>query len=476
MVGMRWAIRCVGLVSTLILARILTPEDFGIVAMATIVLGLLQVCSEMGAAQLLLRMGETDRSAWDTAWTIGLVQALILGTAMFFLAYPASVYFKEPRLVAVMQVISATSIITGFANVGVVMFRRDLDFRRDFMFGFYAKVVSVIPTVVLALVYRSYWALVVGNIIAGLLHLILSYTMHPFRPRLSFAEWRRFVSFSAWITPSHIANYLAQKVDVFVVGYIANTAQMGAYNVAAELSRIASTEIVQPIARAIYPNYAKLKDDLAELTRAFLIVTRTVAIICFSSGLGIAAVADDIVHVVLGDQWGFAVPLIGWLGVMGAFAALFSAMMGHILIVLRKEHVWFMANVLKLAVIAASVLTAAHFGGVLEIAMAAALAMAAITLASVFILPRMLTVSAGRILMEIFRVFLTALVMFLAVRLLHSYEIKWRLVTLLIDTATGVVVFGTVLYLSWLAAGRPDGPERRLVDLASRKLRQIRRS
>jgi hypothetical protein len=107
--------------------------------------------------------------------------------------------------------------------------------------------------------------------------------------------------------------------------------------------------------------------------------------------------------------------------------------------------------------------------------MAGALAMAAFTLASVFVLPRVLAVSAGRILMEILRVFLTAVVMFLSVRLLHSYEIQWRLVTLMIDAATGAVVFGTVLYLSWLAAGRPDGPERRLVDLASRKLRQIRR-
>lgn len=465
MIGMRWAIRSVGLVSTVILARILTPEDFGIVAMSSLVIGLLHVCADMGTGQVLLRMGETDRKAYDTAWTIGVIVSISMAVIVCFMAYPAAAYFKEPRLVAVMQVVAAGSVLYGFSNIGVIMFRRDLDFRRDFLFGFYAKVLSVIPTIILAVIYRHYWALVAGSIIGGLLNTAVSYAMHPYRPRFCLAAWRHFVSYSLWITPSNVADFFNQKIDVFVVGYLATTAQMGAYNVASELSRTATTEIVLPMARAIYPNYAKLKDNLKELTDAFLIVVRTVGIISFSCGFGIAAVAEDVVYVILGDQWGFAVPLVAWLGIFSAFCALQFTVAYHIYIVLQMERTVFFINWLRLAVFGSSVLLAAHFGGVVDIAMAAALSTAAFTVACLFYLPTALPVSVARVIAEIFRVFLTAVVMFIAVKLLHSYEIQSRFVTLMIDAATGAAVFGVILYVSWIAAGRPDGPEKRLASL-----------
>ncbi len=374
---------------------------------------------------------------------------------------------------AVMQVLAAGSVIGGFANIGTVMFRRDLDFRSDFFFEFYSKVVAAVPTLILALIYRSYWALVAGNIIGGALNVLTGYRMHPFRPRFSLAEWRRFLSFAIWITPASIANFLNQRTDAFIVGHIATTAQFGAYNVASELSRMATGEIVTPMARAVFPNYAKLKDNLEELTEAFLMVLRTVCIISFAFGFGIAAVANDAVHVILGDQWGFAVPLITWLGIFGAFAAIQSSISGHILIVRSKERAVFIITWARLAVFGSSLLVAASVGGVVDIAMAAALSTAAFTVGCLLYLPKVLPVSAGRILLQVFQLFLTGLVMFATVKFLHSTTIQTHVVTLAIDVATGAVVFGAILWASWVAAGRPDGPEKRLVRLGFDVLRTL---
>lgn len=470
---MRWSIRGAGLVSTVILARVLTPADFGLVAMASLVLGLLVACSEMGAAQLLLRTRTAEREAYDTAWTIVLLQAVVLAALMSMLAWPAATYFKEPRLVEVMQVVAVGSVLAGLNNIGTVMFRRDLDFRRDFLFGLYSKVATVVPTIVLALAWRSYWALVIGPIVGHLLEVLISYRMHPFRPRLSLAGWRSFVTFSLWMTPTHIATFLNQKVDVLVVGGIAHTAQMGAYNVASELSRMATAEIVTPMARALYPNYVKLKDQVEELTKAFLIVLRTVGIISFSFGFFVSAVAEDVVYIVLGDQWGDAVPLMQWLGVFGAFATLLAAATGHILIVLHRERLMFTVNWLRLAVLTASVLAAAQFGGMVMIAAAATVSTALVTVGWLLYLPRVLPLlSAGRILAELGRVFLTALLTFIAVRWLHSMRIEAHWLTLLIDTATGLAIFGALMGASWWAAGRPDGPEKRIVALVQARMRR----
>lgn len=470
MIAMRWAIRFAGLISTLILARTLTPADFGIVAMSSMVTGLVAIFLEAGTWQVLLRMPDATREAYDTAWTITILQAVVLALIVYFAAYPASLYFKEPRLVDVMQVMAVGSIIGSFSNVGILMFRRDLDFKSDFFFGFYSKVLTVIPTIILALMYRSYWALVAGGIIGSLLEVTVSYVMHPFRPRFGLGHWRQFLSFAMWITPANFANFLNQKTDVFVVGYIANTAQLGTYNVASELSRMATAEIVIPMARAIYPNYAKLKDNLAELTEAFLIVLRTVGIVSFGFGFGIAAVANDVVHVVLGSQWEFAVPLITWLGIFGTFSAIQSTVAGHILIVLKRERAVLIITLARLVVFASSVLAAASLGTVVDIAMAAALSTGAFTMACLFYLPRALPVSAWRIVREMVRLFFAALVMLFVVRALHADSIQSHLATLVIDVLTGGVVFTAIVLLTWVATGRPDGPEKRVLAYLSTKL------
>jgi len=473
MIGMRWAIRCAGLVSTVILARVLTPQDFGLVAMSSMVHGLLMICSEMGVSQLLLRSGETDRQAYDTAWTIGLIQAAVLALLMALAAYPAALYFSEPRLVDVMQVVAAGSILNGLSNIGVVMFRRDLEFKKDFILGFCAKVVTVIPTVALAVYLQSYWALVIGPIIGDVIGVAISYAMHPFRPRLCLKDWRRFVAYSIWIAPSNIALFLTKKADVFIVGYFASTSQLGIYNVASELSRMATAEVVTPISRAIFPNYAKLKDDLKALSAAFLLVMRTTCIIGFSFGFGIAAVANDLVYLVLGDQWGFAAALITWLGIGGAFVAISIILSGHILIVRGQERMMLVMNLIKLMALGGVLLVAARSGDIVTIAIAGTVVLGVITLACALYLPRILPISAVRLLREVLSNFFIGLIMFIVVRSLHLEQIEWRVVRLLMDVGVGATVFVTLLGMEWNLAGRPDGPEKRILNLIGIFLRRL---
>ncbi len=473
MIGMRWVVRSAGLISTVILARILTPQDFGLVAMSSLVLGLLTTSFEMGTSQLLLRTGETRREAYDTAWTIGLIQGVVLALAVTFASYPAALYYSEPRHVGVMQVVALGSVITGFSNIGIVMYRRDLEFNKDFLIGFYAKVVTVIPTVTLALYLRSYWALVIGPIVGNLIGVAISYLMHPFRPRPCLAQWRRFVVFSMWVAPSGIALYLSKKVDVFIVGFIANTSQLGIYNVASELSRMATAEVVIPMSRALLPNYAKLKDDLQALTAAFLLVVRTTSIIGFSFGFGVASVADDLVYMILGSQWAFAGTLVSWLGISGAFVALISILSGHILVVRGRERTMFFINCIKLAVLGCVLILASKAGDILTIAVVGTVTLGLVTVACTLYLPKVLPISAGRLLRELVSIFLFGWIMFITVKALHMEHLEWRAVRLLMDVMVGATVFVALLGMEWNLSGRPDGPERRVLGIIEVLLRRL---
>ena len=468
MVTMRWAVRLIGLGSTVVLARLLTPDDFGVVATGTLFIGLLMMFTELGTSQLLIRIDAPEPEHYYTAWTIMLCQSLLLAILLFALAPLAAIYFDEPRAIVVIRLIACSQILAGLQNVATIDFRRELDFRRDFMFGVYDKLSGTIPTIGFAFYFRSYWALVWGILVGQAIQVVVGYWMRPFRPRLSLRKWREFFSYSVWITPANIASFLNGKADVFVVGAIASTAQMGAYNVASELASMATGEVVMPMARALYPNYALLKNRREEFSRVFITVVKTVGIISFSFGLGFAAVASDVVNIVFGDQWLSVIPLVEWLAIFGAFAAIQYTLSSHVFISMGAERAVFYINWSRLFVFAASVVLAGRFGGVQAVAVAATLSTAAFTFVPVVVLRRVLSIPSSELVRAILRPLCAGILMFAAVKMLHVDSISSHFVTLALDVLVGAATFVGLIFASWIFLGRPDGPEERVVDFVAR--------
>ena len=156
---MRWATRALGLVSTIVLARLLAPEDFGVVAMAMVVVGFLEVFTQTGVDLALIRDANATREHYDTAWTFEILQGAGLALALLAAAPFATRYFGDARVLTVMQLLSLRAFIGGFENIGVVAFRRDMNFDREFWFGVFKKLCMVALTIGAAFVFRSYWAL-----------------------------------------------------------------------------------------------------------------------------------------------------------------------------------------------------------------------------------------------------------------------------------------------------------------------------
>src|SRR5689334_546854 len=135
MILLRWAIRLIGLVSTVILARLLTPTDFGIVSMAMFVVGMLEVLNQTGQRLAIIRLHDPSREDYDSAWTISLLVGVTIGLLILLIAPFTVVYFHEPRAILVMQCLSLRAVLDGFENIGIVDFRRDLRFDRFFWFN-----------------------------------------------------------------------------------------------------------------------------------------------------------------------------------------------------------------------------------------------------------------------------------------------------------------------------------------------------
>src|SRR5262245_54179497 len=190
MVGFKLVERSLGLISTLVLARLLVPSDFGLVAMATSLIALLELFTAFGIDFALIQRADTRPEHYNTAWTLNVIIGCALATAMLLLSIPAAHYYGEPRVALVVCALAFGPAVQGFENVGTVAFRKEMQFDREFRFLVLKKLCGFAVVLPLAFLWRNHWALVAGMIAGRVGGVILSYVLHPFRPRFSLAATR----------------------------------------------------------------------------------------------------------------------------------------------------------------------------------------------------------------------------------------------------------------------------------------------
>lgn len=316
--------RSIGIVSTAVLARLLLPADFGLVAMAMSVIALIELATAFSFDIALIQKKDPRREHFDTAWTLNLIVACVGAAITAALALPAAAFYSDPRLTAVMIAIGAAWLVSGLENIGTVNFRRNMDFGAEFRFMAAKRVIAFVVTMVAAWVFRSYWTLIIGMAAGRLAGVAISYVMQPFRPRLTLVCARELFSFSGWMVLNNLAQVLMSRAAHFVVGRTFGAESLGAYTVGSEIANLPHTELVAPINRAMFPGYSRLVDDLDTFRKTCVDATAAIFLLVLPISVGVALMAPQIVRILLGSRWGEAVPIIQVLSFAGAVSALTS--------------------------------------------------------------------------------------------------------------------------------------------------------
>lgn len=480
MVLFRLVDRSIGIISTSILARLLLPADFGLVAMAMSIIALIELATAFSFEIALIQKPDPQREHFDTAWTLNILVALGGAVLTAALAYPAAAFYGDPRLAAVMFAIGAAWFASGFENVGTVNFRRKMDFAAEFRLMASKRMITFIVTMAAAITFRSYWALVIGMSTGKLAGVALSYLMQPFRPRLSLTCSRELFSFSGWMLVNNMAAVVASRVPHFAVGRFFGAQSLGAYTVGSEISQIAHTELIAPINRALFPGYSRLINDPAAFRRTCIDATAVILLIVLPVSIGVAVVADPIVRVLLGSQWGEAAPIIQILAVSGAAMAVSSNNVQVFLALGRPNH-FTLVLVSRLMLLATMMLLFSDRHGVTGMAFAeliASVGSLAISLPLVF---KGLQLRASEYFASFWRPLIASCVMGVAVHLVNrelggADSFGGAILQLLLSVPVGAGTYVPSLWLLWMASGRPQSVEtmlgRRAVDMLKRLARK----
>jgi len=475
MVGLKFVERGIGFVSTLVLARLLLPADFGLVAMAMAVFAFVEIAGSFGFDLALIRNQKADRAQYDSAWTLQVGYAILASAVLAALAIPTATFFSDVRLQGVMLVLAAVALAQGFENIGIVDFRKDFQYGRDFQLMLLKKLISFGVTMVLAYQFRSYWALLGGMVASRVMGVVLSYTMHPYRPRFDVSQIRSLMGFSQWIVLTRVIAYFGNRGPDFVLGRLLDAGSLGLFRVAREVATLPTTELLYPVMRAVFPGYAAVAHDRGALANSFLQVQGVIVMLTLPAGAAILMLADPIVRLLLGPNWLAAIPLIQIFGLYGAVSVFQATNVSvfHVLGVPKYGAMLKATEVLLVVPLMMWSLTQGH--GLQGAAWCVFVSQGAIVPISMMLLARQLGIGWVDRLRVIWRPVLgtAALVvaLYAAMRATGSannaFAAAWQLGAAL---PVAAVTFVASVWLLWRLAGKPAGPERQVIDLIRRRL------
>lgn len=460
MITARMLDRSIGIISTIILARLLVPEDFGLIAMATSISAILELLGAFGFDLALIQNPKVERKHYDTAWTFNVIFNFFCALLMIVVAYPVASFYGDDRVAPVMLFLSLSYMIFAFNNIGIVNFRKELNFRDEFILLLSRRVLTFVITITGAFYFKSYWALIIGMVSGRLISVLLSYWMHTYRPKLSLAAWRELISFSKWILANNFLFFLIHRSSDFVIGRLHGASSLGTYSVAYEIATLPSTELVAPINRVTFPGFSKIADPKA-ISEAYVKIFALISLLIFPIGIGIAAVASPLVKTALGQNWLAATELVELLAIYGAFAATQTSN-GTVCMALGKLRLmtatagFFLICFLPLLVYFVYTL------GTIGAAYAFLIAQLINIPISLKIISRLISIKWIDILKAAWRPLFSAFLMYLLVKKVIAISLTYGCTSfeqLFIGTATGAVFYSSFVLILWMFTGRPQGAE-----------------
>ncbi len=475
MVALRIAMRVISVISQLIMVRLLTPSDFGLVAGAGVAYAILDGLTETSMTLLLVQMHAPDRQHYDTAWTLVALRGLLVGVLLWLSGPLMAQYLHDARVLGIVRVMAIVPIVQGLESVGMIRLQRDLQFGRIFFYQLTNKAVGFLTALPLALMYRSYWALVLGGAAARLVSIPLSYVLSPHRPRFSLAGARAMMHFSKWLLVTNLLTMVDNSMMAMILVRVADLRALGLYQVSYDLAALPASEIAAPVRRPMHAGYARVADDLAAFRQQVLSGLGVLVAVMVPMAAGIAATAPYVVHVALGPQWGDATPVLALAAVYTMFDAI-GHFTGGIYMVCNAQRRYVAIMAACLALRLALVVPTAIYGGV--VAAVAVLALTAVVNAVVWFagLRTLIGVTTADLVRPVWRSFAASLVMLAA---LASIETVWprstQFATMLVQwgalCALGAGVHIATQLTLWRLGGAGAGPEAALLAALSAAIR-----
>ncbi len=463
--GVRASVSLMGLINTIILARLLTPEDFGLVAVATVIFAIIGAFTALSLSDALIQHPNPEREHYDTAFTLGLMRGLLVAAVLCGIGVFLSV-FGDPRLELIMYAFGLIALVDALRNPKLIDFQRRLSFHQSLLIQLAEKLASLVVAVTIAVMYKSLWALVAGWLAAQVVATSLSYFMIPYLPRVSLFQWRRLFAFSGWIALGSGIREVNWRADQLMVGAVLGASALGQYNVGGRLAALPVRESMAPLVHVLFPAFAKLQDQKARLSNAYLRSQRILAMAALPVGIGFALIAGPLVEFAMGPKWAMAGLVIQVLSVLFAVQAI-STPFAPLAMGLGRTRLLFIRDVINLIVRYPILIAGFLAGGLVGLLAARGVSTVFIMAQDLFLARRLTGATIRQQIFSSWRTYLAAIFMVMVVLGLQFLGFgRPAIADLAILIFGGMVSYFAAIIGLWSLSGKPDGPESEIIEIA----------
>ncbi|MDK2979742.1 MAG: teichuronic acid exporter [Chloroflexota bacterium] len=441
-------------ISTIILARLLSKSDFGVVGYAFIVTSFLDALNGLGIGPALIYHEDEPETA-DTAFWLGLA----VGLGLFILTWIAAPfigdYFHDDRAVGVVRMMVLVYPISAFGNVNSIYLAKRLDFRKKFVPEVSYALTKGVVSVVTAFLGFGYWSQVWGQVVANGVSVVVAKVVNPWKPSWRFSRpiAKSMLKYGLNIVVLDTLANLLNNADYLFIGRYLGAEALGVYTLGFRIPDMVLTQFARIVSEVIFPVYVKMRDNVETLNRNFARSLQYVSLITIPLGLGIALTAEPFVMTFFTDKWVEAIPVIRAIAVYALLLSLFRNAGSFYKAQGRPEVLTYLA-IVRLAILLPGLWFAlARYNSIVAVAWVQAIVALISGVLSLAVAARMFHMSTREILVQFVPGTVSGLLMAAAVAGLLHWIAAWPpLVQLILAVLIGALVYVGTLYI--------QGPQR----------------
>jgi O-antigen/teichoic acid export membrane protein len=355
--------RVLVLVTMAVLARLLSPEEFGIVGFATLAIAYLAVLKDLGLGAAVIQRQDDVEDAAQTVFVLNLAIGAALTTITILAAPLVADFFREPLVTPLLRVLAFTFVLESFGSMHIVLMKKNLDFRRKLVPDVGQSLARGIVGIVAASTGFGVWALVWSQLAGVVTGVVLSWVVIPWRPTFRFHRHliRPLTRFGGPLLITDIQYAIWSNLDYVVVGRMLGDTALGVYTLAYRLPELLVHSVWRVLAQAIFPVFSRLQNDIAALRRGFLATIRFTQVAIVPLCIGLFVTAQPAVAVLFGDQWSEVVPILQVMAVFSLIASV-GVNAGDVYKALGRTDVLAKLSILELTVLVPALIYGARFG------------------------------------------------------------------------------------------------------------------
>jgi O-antigen/teichoic acid export membrane protein len=348
---------------SIILARLLSPSEFGLLAMVSVFSLLAQVVVESGFGQALIQKQDATHTDESTAFWFNLLTGCLMTLSLYFCAPAIASFYEQTELEAITRVVAFNLVINSFSVVQNALLQKELLFRQRTIASLTGVIISGAAGIIMAMNGYGVWALVIQILANNAIRTLMLWIVHPWRPAFLFstASFRTLFKFGSNLLLSGLSNTIFNNIYLLIIGKLYSATALGYYQKAKEFILASSTSFSQVIAQVNFPVMSKLQEDPERMRGAFREVLQNTLFIIFPGMIGLAITAPSLIYLLIGEKWMPCVPYLQLLCVNGSLIPVHLLNL-NIITALGHSGLFFRLEILRKILVSISILLTYRYG------------------------------------------------------------------------------------------------------------------